>query len=350
MTDAMWGALLLWLLMFLYAMAGSVDFGAGFWSMWYADERELTAGSIANRYLSPLWEVTNVFLVLFAVAVVGLFPGAAFQLGDVLLVPGGLILILLTLRTVFMAYAHAVERHARLLRIISGVTGLLIPALLLSIFAIAEGGFVYISNGHPVLALGHLFTSPVTWSYIALGILSEITLAAVILADFSDVQGDATAFQIYRRHALQLSPIALLAAAACLAIVSAHAPWLAVNLWSEKLWFIGSAICYAGSLVSLLLAVGRQSRLIRAAAVWSVAQYFLATIGYGRAHLPYFLYPTLTVDASFTNSEMFRSVMIVLLIGLAILFPGFLWLWRLFLGRHSGDERPSVPRKEGTRS
>jgi cytochrome d ubiquinol oxidase subunit II len=61
-----------------------------------------------------------------------------------------------------------------------------------------------------------------------------------------------------------------------------------------------------------------------------VVQFGLASIAYGSAHLPYLLYPNVTIYDAFTNETMFRYLLIGFLIGLAILVPVFLYFWRLF--------------------
>lgn len=71
--------------------------------------------------------------------------------------------------------------------------------------------------------------------------------------------------------------------------------------------------------------------LYRFGVIAVVVQYASAMLGYGRAHLPYIVYPGITVQNSFTNVEMFREAVTVLIIGIAVLFPGFVWFWRLFL-------------------
>ena len=64
--------IILWALIFVYSILGSIDFGAGFWGMVYAKHPTLAA-KLANRYLSPTWEVTNTFLVFVVVAFLGFF-------------------------------------------------------------------------------------------------------------------------------------------------------------------------------------------------------------------------------------------------------------------------------------
>lgn len=58
------GITVLWTFLFGYLIVGSIDFGAGFF-MYYSTisgTRHIIHNMI-ERYLSPVWEVTNVFLV-----------------------------------------------------------------------------------------------------------------------------------------------------------------------------------------------------------------------------------------------------------------------------------------------
>lgn len=90
------GILVLWTFLFGYTMIASIDFGAGFFNA-YSEftGKEHILSSIIQRYLSPVWEVTNVFLVFFFVGIVGFFPKTAFYYGTTLLVPVGIAIILL---------------------------------------------------------------------------------------------------------------------------------------------------------------------------------------------------------------------------------------------------------------
>ncbi|WP_284286190.1 cytochrome d ubiquinol oxidase subunit II [Alicyclobacillus fastidiosus] len=340
MTAALWGILLLWLIVFIYGIAGSVDFGAGFWAMVFFKERHASAATIANRYLSPLWEVTNVFLVLFAVALVGLFPTAAFVLGNILLVPGDLILILLTIRTVFMVFAHSVDRYQHTLRIVSGITGLVIPALLMTVFPISEGNFLHSVDGRLTLSVPDLFRNQVVYGYVILGITSELFLSALLLGDYSRVAKDESAYRVYRKHVLWLGPVSILSAFLALLSIGRSAAWLQKAMLSQWHWFLASGCFFVIGYVLVITCGWELKRRFRWAVVSIVAQYACAMMGYGRAHLPYFVYPVVTIQDSFTNSEMFRAVIIVLILGIAVLFPGFIWFWRLFLENRAYASKP----------
>lgn len=101
-----------------------------FWSMVYINRTKTNATDVANRYLSPTWEVTNVFIVAIVVALFSFFPRATFTLGTVLLVPGSIILLLLSIRSGFLVFSHYAGsfKYRRALVYVSGISGVLIPA------------------------------------------------------------------------------------------------------------------------------------------------------------------------------------------------------------------------------
>ncbi len=43
------------------------------------------------------------------------------------------------------------------------------------------------------------------------------------------------------------------------------------------------------------------------------------------------LYPFVYTDGAFSSDVMFYALLWVTVIGLALLVPGFIWLWRLFI-------------------
>lgn len=58
------GIAILWTFLFGYLIVASIDFGAGFFSFYsLLTGHENKIHNIIQRYLSPVWEVTNVFLI-----------------------------------------------------------------------------------------------------------------------------------------------------------------------------------------------------------------------------------------------------------------------------------------------
>jgi cytochrome bd ubiquinol oxidase subunit II len=323
--------LAVWVVLYIYSLAGSIDFGASFWAMVHANQ-ETQAGRIANRFLSPTWEVTNTILVLLVVMTIGFFPKAAYMLGNVLIVPVSIILLLITVRSAFMVFAFSVERYRKVLQIVSGLTALFIPALLISALPVTQGGFVQMIQGQAALYFGKWLTSPSIYLYILFGLSSELFLSSLFLADYARESDDDSAYEVYHRYAVLFGPITLLVAVLALYTLEPEAAWLLDRLLRYKMWYVWSIIAFLIGYVSLWWKtkdqkVGRP----RVAMVFVVIQYALATFAYGAAHLPYIVYPYLTVDQAFTQINTFYSLLKVFTIGLAILLPGFVIHWRLFM-------------------
>lgn len=331
MKDTTLAITILWTFVYMYSIAGSIDFGAGFWAMVYG-RRNPRAADIANRFLSPSWEVTNVFLVLLVVALVGFFPRAAYWFGTLLLLPVSLVLILLLFRSAFMVYAHAAQSRVRGLRIVSGITGLLIPGLLVSVLPITLGGFIRMENGVPQLHFGTLLTSPTLYAHVGFGIMTELFLSALFLSDYAREGRDEDAYRTYRSLAIALGPLALAAAVLATFTMVPEASWIVDRMRAQTPGFLLSTAAFAVGYAALWLkrpdgCLGRP----RLAVIAVSAQLGLASFAYGAAHFPYIVYPDLTLEAGFTNPAMFHSLLWGYGAGIAVLLPVFVLFWRLFL-------------------
>lgn len=321
----------IWVILYVYSILGSIDFGSGFWAMVYGKPGS-EASLVANRFLSPSWKVTNVFLVLLVVGLVGFFPHAAYMLGTILLLPAGLMLILLTIRSAFMVFSYSVTgRYAGTLRVVSGLTGLLIPALLVSVLPISLGGFVSMDNGYPQLQFARLLLSGTEYAHLAFGIATELFLSALFLASYAEESGREGAYRFYRRASLWLGPVTLVTAMITVLTFAPEATWIVPNLRRTALFFSLSLAAFAAGYGALWWK-GRRGRIGRpkAAVLLIAVQYGLAVFAYGAAHMPYIVYPFLSVEQGFTNETMFRQLLIGYSVSTLLLFPVFVWFWRLF--------------------
>lgn len=333
MTDTIIAITLLWIFVVIYSVAASFDFGAGFWSMVYLNRKKTNATSIANRYLSPSWEVVNVFIVLIVVGLVAFFPGATYTLGSVLLIPGSLVLLLLLIRSTFMVFSHLIYKYDKTLSVVSGITGLFVPALLISVLPVTQGGFIQVTNGVEHLDWPLFFTSPHVYAYIGLAVSSTLFLSSLLLADYSFVAEETEAFSVYRRDAILLGPITLLMALLTVLTMAYEAEWLYSRLLLYLPWLIASVLCFVVGYIALLLPQDRRFvlHLPRVAVIAITVQYLLASYAYGAARLPYIVYPHVTIESSFTHPNTFHALFVCYLVGFAILIPGFLYFWRLFM-------------------
>src|SRR5690554_4743487 len=137
------GISVLWLFLFGYVIIASIDFGAGFFNAsTIVTKKHHIVNNVIQRYLSPVWEITNVFLVFFFVGMIGFFPKTAYYFGTVLLIPISISIILLVLRGSYYAFSTYGTAGHKGYTLMYGLSGLLIPASLSTALIVSQGGFI----------------------------------------------------------------------------------------------------------------------------------------------------------------------------------------------------------------
>lgn len=321
------GISVLWLFLFGYLIIGSIDFGAGFfnaYSLLVGKKHILT--NIIQRYLSPVWEITNVFLVFFFVGIVGFFPRTAYFYGTTLLIPASIALTLLCVRGSYYAFESYGSRGHKGYSFMYGVAGLLIPASLSVVLTISEGGFVNLVNDKPVLDYQALFTSSLTWSIVVLALAAVLYISAVFLTWYAHEAGDMGATNLLRKYALIWAvPLAISVIGIMVELKKHNIDHYnrMVDLW------------YLFAISGVLFVITVWCILVKrhyGAAVWLLfGQFAFAFFGYGISHYPYLLYPHLTIYDSFTNEAMAVALVIAFVLGLLLLIPSLYLVLKLFL-------------------
>jgi cytochrome d ubiquinol oxidase subunit II len=326
---------MIWMFVFVYSIAGSIDFGAGYWSMKYIKHKRSKATNIANRYLSPSWEITNVFIVMVVVGLFNFFPGATYTLGTVLLLPASLILLLITIRSAFLVFSHSAAKYKNTLIMVSGISGLLVPALLILVLPITHGNFIEIVDGVERLKFARLLVSWSAYAFIAFAVSSTLFLSSLLLADYSHVSGQPEAYKIYRRDAVIGGPLNLLFAFLLILAIYREAGWLYTNIIKNWGWLLLSVLFFLVGYSALFWKSANKDLSIdgrpRFAVIGIVIQYLFASAAYGKAHLPYIVYPFVTIESGFTHPDTFRALFWSYMVSFAVLVPGFVYFWRIFM-------------------
>ncbi len=115
-----------------------------------------------------------------------------------------------------------------------GLAGILIPASLSVVLAIAQGGFVEIVDGSPVLDYFALFTSPLSWSIVVLALVAVLYISSVFLTWYADKAQDADARDLMRKYALFWAVPLIVAASGIIIEIYSHNRALfdgIMNLW-----------------------------------------------------------------------------------------------------------------------
>ncbi|GAA0454506.1 cytochrome d ubiquinol oxidase subunit II [Alkalibacillus silvisoli] len=321
------GMIVLWTFLFGYVIVASVDFGAGFfnaYSLITGKQHILT--KVIQRYLSPVWEVTNVFLVFFFVGIIGFFPSTAYYYGSILLIPVSISIILLAIRGSYYAFETYGNKGHRGYAFMYGATGLILPASLSVVLTISEGGFVEITDDGPFLDYWALFSSPLTWSIVVLSIAAVLYISAVFLTWYANRAKDVEATKVLRRYALIWALPTIVTASGIIYELRSHNPEhfeSIMNLW----WM------FAISLVFFIISVWFiwKKKNYGLAFVLLIGQFAFAFYAYGISKYPYLLYPHLTVHDGATNESMAIALIVAFVAGLLLLIPSLYLLMRLFL-------------------
>lgn len=327
MTLEIIGISVLWLFLFGYVIVASIDFGAGFFSA-YSDiaKKKHILHKIIQRYLSPVWEVTNVFLVFFFVGIVGFFPETAYYYGSILLVPASIAIVLLAIRGSYYAFHTYGKTERNWYLLAYGLTGLFIPASLSIVLTISEGGFVEKSGETLTLLYKELFVSPLTWSIVLLSITSVLYISATFLTYYANEAGDMKARELLRKYALSWSGPTILSALLIIYQLQHHNPEHYSNMLNVAWMFVVSFVFFAITIYLLW-----KKKRYGWAFVSLVMQYAFAFYAYGISHYPYLLYPYLTIYDGFTNKAMAIALIIAFIAGFLLLIPSLYLLLKLFL-------------------
>ncbi|AKG04701.1 cytochrome D ubiquinol oxidase subunit II [Salimicrobium jeotgali] len=321
------GITVLWVFLYGYLIVASVDFGAGFFA-YYArrTNKDHIMNKLISRYLSPVWEVTNVFFVFFFVGLVGFFPDMAYYFGQALLIPGSIAIVLMAIRGSFYAFESYGSKNNSVFMFLYGATGLLIPASLSTALTISEGGFLNVTDDGVRLQITELLLSPYSWSVVLLAIVSVLYISSMFLSYYAHKAGDKDALSLLRKYALFWSIPTIIASMTVFIAMSQHNPEHFDKLF-DYWWVFGLSVLFY--LIAVFLVYSE--KLYGFAFIAVMLQFFFAFFGYGVSKLPYLLYPHVTISESVTPDAMGLALVVAFIGGLLLLIPSLVMLMRMFL-------------------
>lgn len=321
------GIAVLWLFLYGYLIVASIDYGAGFFAFYARlTKQDPLINRLISRYLSPVWEITNVFFVFFFIGIVGFFPDTAYYYGSALLVPGSIAIILLAVRGSFYAFENYGSKNNIMYLFLYGAAGLLIPASLSVALTMSEGGFISEKGGIVSLDYWTLTTSPLSWSIVALAIVSVLFISGSFLAFYASRADDQPALKLMRKFALFWSTPTIIAALTALLYLNQHNERHYQNMMDLG-WLLALSVGFF--LIALwLLYKGRRYGL---AFLCVMLQFFCAFFAYGIGQYPYLLDPYVTIRSGATHESMGVALVVAFIGGLCLLIPSLVLVFKLFL-------------------
>ena len=320
---------LLFAALVLYAVLGGADYGGGVWDLLASGPRAREQRQLIEAAIGPVWEANHVWLIFMIVLLFTAFPAAFAALSTALHIPLTLMLLGIVLRGTSFTFRQydrqddpVQQRWGRLFAISSVFT----PVMLgICIGAISTGG-IRVQNG--VVTSGFLLPWLGLFSF-AVGLFA-VALFSFVAAVYLTVEADDNMLRDdFRRRAL-LAAVAVGALGLAVYLLSYEtAPLVRVGLthhpWSWALHIITGAFAL-GTIGALW------RRRFHLARVLAVGQVSLILGGWALSLYPFLVPPDISIMQAAAPFSVLRPVLWGIAMGLLILVPSFLYLFRVFKG------------------
>ncbi|WP_353947650.1 cytochrome d ubiquinol oxidase subunit II [Sporolactobacillus sp. Y61] len=328
---------ILFILIYIYMILASVDFGAGFYTFYVTViKKSHSLFRPLRTYLSPVSEVINVCFVLFFAVMSGFSTDLSFRYQTPLAFSGILAVIFILIKGTFFTFAEFFSENSLRGKIClsgNGLAGILVPAALSITMVVSEGGFPGQERGLMTF-ITELFTNFYFWTVILIAMISVLYVSAVYFSGYGRKIHNEELSENMRYLSLMLSIPVLLASGLVFLGLEMQNP----DHFSRALDF---SWLFLLSLLSFLVAV----TLIFIKQKYSLAfilvmlQYFFALTGYGLSHLPYIIYPDIRIsDATVSIAGQFWFYGLLLI--LSLLAVGLiLHMKRVMISRNQNYKR-----------
>jgi cytochrome bd ubiquinol oxidase subunit II len=318
---------ILWLALFVYAIFGGADFGAGMLELFAVGEKGPRQSALIDESIGPVWESNHVWLIFLLVVFFTAFPPAFAAINVVLFIPLLIAVIGIVLRgSSFVFKTHGIIRSSRTARMLSrifSVGSIMTPFFLaLTGAAIASGVIVIQNTSQIVTNPGSDWLTPFTLVVGVLALCLCVTISAIYLTVEATSRGETELAEAFRRRGLIAG--ALTAVFGLLGLILS--PSEAAFLWHGML---DKAIPFV--VVTMLVGVAMAAALWFRRYVWARVLVVLLTAGlllsWGVSQYPYIIPPDVTDATASSPLETQQFLLVGIIIALIIVIPS---LWFLF--------------------
>ncbi|EST13238.1 cytochrome d ubiquinol oxidase subunit II [Sporolactobacillus laevolacticus] len=304
--------IILWIVIYSYMIAASIDFGTGFY-LFYGQQIRHWDHLYAplQSWLSPLSEVMNICFVLLFAAVLSLSPEIILNFQTPLVFCGILAIVLTVAKGTFYALAELLTNGKKTKSIFlagNGVIGVFIPAVLSIVLVISEGGFSDDGTGNIHLFILHMFSNFYFWCVMVIAVVSIFYISAMYLVHFASVSVNPALTAHFRNVALFWSMPTVLASGMVFLGLEQQNPEHFMRTLDASWLFMLSLVCLLGAVTLVFL------KRYKSFFILVMMQYFFALIGYTLSHFPYLIYPDIVMDqhlADWAQSGWFLIIVLV---------------------------------------
>lgn len=317
-------AVILWVGVTAYAVFGGADFGVGFWDLAAGgDERGARPRALADIAIGPVWEANHVWLIFCLVVLWTAFSAAFAAIMTTLFVPLSLALLGIVLRGSGFAYRHATTTLAsrRAFGAVFAVSSIVTPFFLGCVAGAIASGRVP-ASGEPNPGLG-TWLGPTSLLGGVLAVAACAFLSATYLVHDAHRLGADDLVDYFVVRTRITGVVVGVVALAGVVVLRADAEYLFEGLTGSAVPFI--ALSAVGGIAAIVL-VGSHHAIARICAAGAVATVIW---GWGVAQAPYLLPEHLTIADAASSDPTLWSVVIVLGVAIAVVFPSLYLLYRL---------------------
>ncbi len=315
-----------------YVLTAGADFGGGVWDLLSRGPRAAAQRQAIADAIAPIWEVNHIWMIFVVVLLFTVFPDAFAVVSVALHGPLLLVLVGIVLRGsafVFRAYGMqpnaARERWGRVFAWASAIT----PVFLGMTLAALSSGDIR-TDAHGVVTSGFVagWTSPFAISVGLFALALFALLAASYLAARASADREHELCDDFRRRALASE-----AAAGILSGVVTWRAWVeAPELFDGLLgatWSLPVQALTATAAGAAILSLA--THRVAIARVFVIVQVSLVILGWGLAMDGHLILPDMHLRDAGATAAVLGTLPWVLLGGAAVLVPGLIWLYRLFI-------------------
>lgn len=305
-----------------YAVLGGADFGGGIWDLFAFGPRAQEQRRVIAKAMGPVWEANHVWLIFAVVVVFAAFPPAFSTVSIALFAPLHLAVAGIVLRgAAFVFRSYGRPGDARRWGAIFGASSAITPVLLGMAAAALSSGHIRL-HGEEVRSSTDAWFSPLS---LALGVFA-LSLCAYQAAVFLAAETEGDLQEDFRRRALWSGTVVVATSAALPLLLSMQRSVLWTGL--QRATVLPVIVLGAGA--ALASGAALRFRRYRLARVASTAQIGALVVGWALAMRPYLVFPDVTIANAAASETTLRFVLLTTPIGMLLLIPSLVLLFRVF--------------------
>lgn len=319
--------------LFLYALLGGADFGAGILEFVSPGGKDKRFRELASKAIAPVWEANHIWLIIALVILFYAFPDAHVLLATRLHLPMILMLVGILLRGSAFTYRYYdVQQDPKTFKLFSAlyhVGSLMVPLFFGIMLATMAGGTMAPESAS--ITVADYFVSWIRPFPFFTGFFVISVFAFLAAAFLQGETKDPDLLSLLDKMLMQ----AVLAMLICgfLALISAffYAP-LFMNM-VFKGW-VGPASFIVGSALLPVYFYLKKSRRTWLTRAWASILLFMILMGFLGVMFPNFIVfadgSVLTLRSSAAPQVVFDTLAVALLAGSMVMFPALYWLLYVF--------------------